>query len=322
MARRLPREPRVRAAPAGRSLEKAGRRPGSGLGGGRAAAASRDGPSRTVGTSLAGPGDCTCPGARPQPAPGRTGRSGADARGPRRLRPVSPRVSRGGGRSGPGKRQAPARRAAAKPSSPAGAPRLLPSVRSRCATPARPLGSGAPPPRSSPQPTQPRPAARTDADADSPRARAPSPRSPARPVTRLAHRALARAYPVAPRTRIGSAGLAAGLLAGACGGRCGGGLRASILREGFSMTSASPSRVAPWRRWRGLLRRDPVDCADGCCLILHRGKRESRLCLLVLESGLFPLQNPYKSPGEGEPGSWALSHSSVTLNRASDSPLR
>lgn len=119
MARRLPREPGVRAAPAGRSPEKAGRRPGSGPGVGRAAAASRDGPSGTVGTSLAGPGGCTCPGARPRPAPGRTGPSGADARGPRRLRPVSPRVSRGGGRSGPGKRPAPGRRAAAKPSSPA-----------------------------------------------------------------------------------------------------------------------------------------------------------------------------------------------------------
>lgn len=156
MARRLPREPGVRAAPAGRSPEKAGRRPGSGPGVGRAAAASRDGPSGTVGTSLAGPGGCTCPGARPRPAPGRTGPSGADARGPRRLRPVSPRVSRGGGRSGPGKRPAPGRRVAAKPSSPAGAPRLLRSVRSHCATPARPLGSGAPLPRSSPQPTQPR----------------------------------------------------------------------------------------------------------------------------------------------------------------------
>lgn len=180
MARRLPRKPGVRAAPAGRSPEKAGRRPGSGPGEGRAAAASRDGPSGAVGTSLEDPGGCTCPGARPRPAPGRTGPSGADARGPRRLRPVSPCVSRGGGRSGPGKRPAPTGRAAAKPSSPAGAPSLLRSVRSRCATPARPLGSGAPPPRSSPQPTQPRPAARTDADADSRRARASRPRARAR----------------------------------------------------------------------------------------------------------------------------------------------
>lgn len=61
----------------------------------------------------------------------------------------------------------------------------------------------------------------------------------ARPVTRPTHRALARAYPLAPRTRVGSAGLVAGRLAGACGGRCGGCLSASILPECFTLTSVS-----------------------------------------------------------------------------------
>lgn len=190
MARRLPREPGVRAAPAWRSPEKAGRRPSSGRGGGRAAAASRDGPSGAVDTTLASPG-----GAAPAPAlvaapqPGRTGPNGADARGPRRPRPVSPRVSRGGGHSGPGKRPAPARRPAARPSCPAGAPRPLRSrplpLRQARASPrlwgaaaslAAPTYTSLGPPRArTPTPTRSAPAlsGRSRSLARAPRARAP-----------------------------------------------------------------------------------------------------------------------------------------------------
>lgn len=250
-------------------------------GGARPPRASRDGPSRAARRAprSRAPGGCTCPGARPRPAAGRTGRSSADARGPRRLRPVSPRVSRGGGplgtREAAGARQARSGEAEALPPG----PRVCSEASAPAARrPRVPSAPGTPPPRSPPQPTQPRPAARTDADADdSRRARAPRPRArpraPALRGTRPAHGALARACPLAPRTRVGSAGLAAGRLAGACGGRCGGGLSASIRLECFALTSASPSRVAPRRRWRGLLRRDPVDRAGGCCLILHWGGR-------------------------------------------------
>lgn len=128
MARPLPREPGVRAAPAWRSPKKAGQRPGSGRGGGRAARGARTGRAAPWTPRSRAPG--AAPARRwsqPSPAAHRAARVRA-VRTPAapRLRPVSRRVSRGGGHSGPGKRPAPARHAAERPSSSAGAPASAP----------------------------------------------------------------------------------------------------------------------------------------------------------------------------------------------------
>lgn len=131
MARRLPREPGVRAAPAWRSPEKAGQRPGSGRGGGRAAAASRDGPSGAVDTSLAGPGGGAAPARRSSPprpapgraAPGRTARTPAarGALGP--CHGASPRAAATPGREATGAREARSGEAELSRRGPASAPK-------------------------------------------------------------------------------------------------------------------------------------------------------------------------------------------------------
>lgn len=222
----------------------------------------------------------------------------------------------GSGRHPPGAQ----RRSRALPPGPL---RLIQSVRSRCATPARPLASGAPPPSSSPQPTQPRPAARTDADADSQRARAPRPRARARPPGDA---------PRSPRAR---EGVPSGPAHARWVRRAGGGAARWRLRRevwwrlerfhpprGFCVDLSEPEPGGSTMLMRSPSRRDPVDCAGGCCLILHRGTRESSLCLLVPQMDCFRFKTHTRVQREGEPGAWALSHISVTLNTASDSPLR
>lgn len=241
-----------------------------------------DGPSGAVDTSLAGPGGCTCPGAGPRPAPPRTGPPGSERCGrPRRLAlgPCQGASPGAAATPGPGSDRRPRGTQRRGRAVPPGPPRPLRNrpfpLREARASP-RLWGAAAS-----------LAASTHTASARSARGRrrrlAARPRPPAaRMRARPGHapRALARACPLAPRTRTRAAGLAGGGLAGACGGRCGGCKSASSRCRSFELTSGNRIRVVLRRGRGGLHPHDPVDCAGGCCLILLWGEAGKQAVLV------------------------------------------